>query len=376
LTVGAKPGALSRDNPYEAKVIEARKLNGAGSSKETMHYVIDLGDSGISFQGGDSFGVLPTNPPEEVAGILEASGLDAESSVRTADGRTLALRGVLARRCCLQHTSPEFLRRVAADGGPGAEALAQGEAAVTAYLKDRFVLDVLRDHDALLDGQTLVDLLRPLPPRLYSVTSSPKVSSTTVDFLVETLRYERVGRPCEGVASVWLADRCTDQPVPLYLVANPNFRLPADDADIIMIGPGTGLAPFRAFLQERQKTSAKGRNWLFFGHQHEAHDFLYKDELASWESSGLLTKADYAWSRDQEHKVYVQDKIRAAGGELWTWIEGGAHIFVCGDASGMAPGVDEALRDVAVTHGGMDAAQAKAYVKKLITDDRYHRDVY
>lgn len=370
------PSDYTRNHPYEARILEARKLNAEGSAKETMHYVIDLGDSGIRFHGGDSFGVLPTNPPDEVAGILEATGLDPESPVRTDDGKTLALRGVLARRVCLQTTTEDFLRRIAADGGPGAEAMAAGPAAARDYLADRYVWDVLRDHDAQLDAQTLVDLLRPLPPRLYSVTSSPLIDATKVDFLVETLRYERQGRACEGVASVWLADRCADAPVPVYLVPNGNFRLPDADTDILMIGPGTGLAPFRAFLQEREKTGAKGRNWLFFGHQHEATDFLYRDELQAWQASGLLTRADYAWSRDQAEKVYVQHKLRDNGAEVWAWLQGGAHLYICGDAKGMAPGVDEALRAIAVEHGGLTAEQAKAYFKDLVHLERYHRDVY
>ncbi len=373
----AEKPTWTRDNPFMSKVVARRLLSGEGSAKETMHYELDLTGSGIEFHGGDSFGVFPHNPPAEVAGILEGLGLDPEAAVTLKDGSTRALRSVLTRVKDLQRVPVDLLRALADAGGPGADALAAGGEATAAYLKERYVLDVVRDHpDAALDAQRLTDLLRALPPRLYSVANSPKIDADRVHFVVETLRYERQGRPCEGVASVWFADRVGDEPVPLYLQPNTAFRLPAPDVDIIMVGPGTGIAPFRAFLQERQVAGGSGRSWLFFGHQHQATDHLYSNELQAYAASGVLARQSYAWSRDQDDKIYVQDRIREEGAEVWKWLQGGAHVFVCGDAHGMAPGVHEALHQVAITHGGMDRDGAEAFVQGLVDDKRYHRDVY
>jgi sulfite reductase (NADPH) flavoprotein alpha-component len=374
----AAPAVPDRDRPFVAKVVAARLLSGPGSAKETRHYELDLTGSGIVFAAGDSFGAHPNNPPFEVDGIVAALHLDPESPVTLRDGRTLALRGALARRLCLQSVSVELLRQIAANGGPGADALAAGADAITAYLAERYLLDVLRDHpSARLGAQQFVDRLKALPPRLYSVASSPVVDANRVAFTVETLRYERAGRPCDGVASVWLADRLgPGAEVPLHLVPNPAFRLPADDVDILMIGPGTGVAPFRAFLQEREARGARGRSWLFFGHQHEATDFLYGDELMAWKASGRLARLDLAWSRDQADKVYVQDRLAQAGADVWAWLEGGAHVYVCGDAKGMAPGVHAALLRIAQEHGKLSADLAQGWLDRLDAAGRYHRDVY
>ena len=369
--------AFGRDNPFLAPVVERKLLSGAGSAKETMHYTLDLSGSDFEFEPGDSFGVFPNNPPAEVAGICEALGLDGETAVTLKNGTTLALRGALARRFDLQKVSVDLLRAISAGSGPGNEALNAGSEATAAYLRERYVVDVLADHPgASLDAQTLVGLLKALPPRLYSVSNSRKRDGASVDFVVETLRYDRNGRDCEGVASVWLADRLGTDPVPLYLSPNAAFRLPESGVDAIMIGPGTGIAPFRGFLQEREHTGDKGRNWLFFGHQHEASDWLYREELEAWSQSGVLTKADYAWSRDQDEKVYVQHRILEQGAEVWSWLEGGAHVFVCGDAKSMAPDVHAALIAVAGAHGGLDEAAAASYVDNLAKSGRYHRDVY
>lgn len=374
----AAPAAPSRDNPFVARIVAQRLLSGPDSDKETRHYEVDLTGSGITFAGGDSFGVFPRNPPDEVQGILAALDADPESPVTLRDSRVLALRGALTSRLCLQSVSVELLRQVSASGGPGALALQAGGDEVSAYLRDRYLVDVLRDHpDATLSAQQLVDRLKAIPARLYSVASSPVVDPNKVALLVETLRYERAGRPCLGVASTWLADRLGESAhVPLYLAENKDFHLPADDVDLIMVGPGTGLAPFRAFLQERDARDAAGRSWLFFGHQHQASDFLYRDELQAWERSGRLARLDLAWSRDQAQKVYVQHRMLQAGAELWSWVQGGAHIYVCGDAKGMAPGVNDALLQVARDHGGLDEEGANAWLRGLQEDGRYHRDVY
>jgi sulfite reductase (NADPH) flavoprotein alpha-component len=371
-------GQWTRDNPFVARLISARRLNGPGSAKETMHYELDLTGSDIHYHCGDSFGVVPTNPPSEVDAVLAGARLDGDTVVVLRDGSSVPLRHVLSRLASLQTVTVDFLRGVAANGGPGKIALDFGPEAISAYLHDRFVADVLRDHpDAGITPQFLLDHLRHIHPRLYSVGSSPLADPNRVAFVAETLRYERMGRPCEGVATTWLADRVGEGgEVPLYLVANADFRLPAPDVDMLMIGPGTGIAPFRAFLQQRAADPGSGRSWLFFGHQHQASDRLYGDELDAWLASGVLTRVDYAWSRDQPEKIYVQDKLRASGAEVWGWLQGGAHVFVCGDAKGMAPGVHQALLDIATNHGGLDAAAAAAWLDGLTTAHRYHRDVY
>jgi sulfite reductase (NADPH) flavoprotein alpha-component len=248
------------------------------------------------------------------------------------------------------------------------------------WLEQRHYIDILQEFSsAVLTVQELVDLQRKLMPRLYSIASSPKVSPQGVHLTVAIVRYETLGKKRVGVCSTFMADRVDvdTTPVPVF-VSNSHFGLPEDhaDRDIIMVGPGTGIAPFRAFVQERAGNGGSGRNWVFFGDQHEATDFLYADEWKDYVASGDVAKLDLAWSRDQAEKVYVQDKMREGGAELWKWLEGGAIFYVCGDAKRMAKDVDRALHDIAAEHGGMSEEDAVAFVKQLKKDKRYQRDVY
>jgi sulfite reductase (NADPH) flavoprotein alpha-component len=248
------------------------------------------------------------------------------------------------------------------------------------WLEQRHYIDILQEFSsAVLTVQELVDLQRKLMPRLYSIASSPKVSPQGVHLTVAIVRYETLGNKRVGVCSTFMADRVDvdTTPVPVF-VSNSHFGLPEDhaDRDIIMVGPGTGIAPFRAFVQERAGNGGSGRNWVFFGDQHEATDFLYADEWKDYVASGDVAKLDLAWSRDQAEKVYVQDKMREGGAELWKWLEGGAIFYVCGDAKRMAKDVDRALHDIAAEHGGMSEEDAVAFVKQLKKDKRYQRDVY
>lgn len=372
----AKPVKISREAPWPAKLVDTRLLSGPGSTKETRHYAIDLSGSGLTYQAGDSFGVLPENCPDEVAEVIGALGLDADAAVTTKAGAS-TLAAVLMHRD-LQTPRMAFTKRLAKGGGALADALQLDEAALSAWLHERHLADLIASTEASdVSAQELVDGLRPMPPRLYSIASSPTRHPEEVHFTVETLRYEAHGRKRKGVATCWLADRVGEGgTVPLYLHANDAFRLPEADVPVILIGPGTGIAPFRAFLQQREDEGATGDNWLIFGHRNQAHDFLYGDELTSWKLSGLLTRLDLAWSRDTDAKVYVQDKVRAAADDVVAWLERGAHVYVCGDALGMAPGVWEAFKAVAQDELGMDDDAAEAWLQGLVDDGRYHLDVY
>ncbi|HQY06155.1 MAG TPA: sulfite reductase subunit alpha, partial [Lacunisphaera sp.] len=247
------------------------------------------------------------------------------------------------------------------------------------WLEDREFVDLLAEFpSARLTPQELVDHMRKLMPRLYSIASSPKLFPTEVHLTVAVVRYETNHRPRVGVATTFLADRAElrQTPVPVF-VSHSHFAVPDDGArDIIMVGPGTGIAPFRAFMQERVATRASGRNWLFFGDQHRATDYLYEEEWSAWQAAGALARVDLAFSRDQSTKVYVQDRMRENAAELWAWLQAGAHFYVCGDAKRMAKDVDVALLDVIAQQGGLDAAAAADYVKQMKKDRRYQRDVY
>lgn len=326
-----------RDRPFAAPLIGNRLLNREGSSKEVRHIEIGLNGSGLDYEVGDALGVMPMNCPEFVDEILQASGLRGSEPVESHDG--LPLRLVLQTRL---------------DLGP--------------WLTTR--------PEPGLSADALVKDLRPLQPRLYSICSSPKAHPGEVHLTVGIVRYEVEGRRRKGVCSTFLADR-TGGIVPVFVHRSPAFRLPSDPSlPIIMVGPGTGIAPFRAFLEERKATGATGRNWLFFGDQHAACDFLYRDELEAHFKEGLLTRLDTAFSRDQAEKIYVQDRMRERAAELWKWLEAGACFYVCGDAKRMAKDVDQALHEIARVEGGLSHEAAAEYIKNLKTEKRYLRDVY
>lgn len=380
----------SKTNPFLARISENRLLNAEGSAKETRHFVVDIQGSGLSYTVGDSLGVFATNRAEEVVELLTLLGATGDELVSPAMlklEQPITLREALTSRLALAGPTPKLLKTLvekatAADEKAKLEELVapENKEALKPWLEQRQYIDILTEFpSAKLSPQELVDLQRKLMPRLYSIASSPRVSPQGVHLTVAIVRYETNGRDRVGVASSFMADRVDvgETPVPVF-VANSHFGLPEDHAskDIIMVGPGTGIAPFRAFVQERAGQGGSGRNWVFFGDQHEATDFLYADEWKNYVANGDVQKLDLAWSRDQAEKVYVQDKMRESGAELWAWLQSGAIFYVCGDAKRMAKDVDQALHDIVIEHGGLSTDEATAYVKELKKDKRYQRDVY
>lgn len=380
----------SKTNPFLARISENRLLNAEGSAKETRHFVVDIQGSGLSYTVGDSLGVFATNRAEEVVELLTLLGATGDELVSPAMlklEQPITLREALTSRLALAGPTPKLLKTLvekatAADEKAKLEELVapENKDALKPWLEQRQYIDILTEFpSAKLSPQELVDLQRKLMPRLYSIASSPRVSPQGVHLTVAIVRYETNGRDRVGVASSFMADRVDvgETPVPVF-VANSHFGLPEDHAskDIIMVGPGTGIAPFRAFVQERAGQGGSGRNWVFFGDQHEATDFLYADEWKNYVANGDVQKLDLAWSRDQAEKIYVQDKMRESGAELWAWLQSGAIFYVCGDAKRMAKDVDQALHDIVIEHGGLSTDEATAYVKELKKDKRYQRDVY
>lgn len=380
---------FSKDNPFPARLTENRLLNRPGSAKDTRHYVVDIAGSGMTYKAGDALGVFPTNRPElvdEIIARLHAKGDEPVSPAMLKLAAPIPLREALFSRLALAGPTKKILETLAArtpdptEKEKIADLLApEAKEQLTAYLAEREYVDVLADFPhARLTPQEFVDHLRKLMPRLYSIASTGAVFPEEVHLTVATVRYQTNGRQRHGVCSTFLADRAAlnETPVPVF-VSHSHFSPPADGAkDIIMVGPGTGVAPFRAFMQERVATGATGRNWLFFGDQRRATDFLYEEEWLAWQQQGKLARLDLAFSRDQAEKIYVQDRMRQNGAELWAWLQGGAHFYVCGDAKRMAKDVDAALHEIIAQHGGMDAAAAVEYVKQLKKDHRYMRDVY
>lgn len=383
------PATFSKDNPFPARLTENRLLNRPGSAKDTRHFVVDLGDSGLTYKAGDSLGVFPTNRPEIVAELLQRLHATGDELVNPAMLKLMApipLRDALTSRLALAGPTKKILETLAANTPDPTEKekiagllAPEAKEQLTAYLADREYTDLLAEFPhARISPQVFVDHLRKLMPRLYSIASSSKVHPTQVHLTVAVVRYETNGRQRHGVCSTFLADRAAvnETPVPVF-VSLSHFAPPADGAkDVIMVGPGTGVAPFRAFMQERVATGATGRNWLFFGDQRRATDFLYEEEWLAWQQQGKLTRLDVAFSRDQAEKIYVQDRMRQNGAELWAWLQGGACFYVCGDAKRMAKDVDAALHEIIAQHGQIEPSAAVEYVKQLKKDHRYMRDVY
>jgi sulfite reductase (NADPH) flavoprotein alpha-component len=356
------PSGYTRATPFPAPLLALRRLNGPASAKEVNHVEFSLEGSGIAYEAGDALGVFPHNCPELVAEVLSALGCDGEEAVPSPiGGDDIPLRRALAEFYDLGKPTPELLEALGTTTGA------------------HHVIDVLAGAGGIaLKPAELVARLKRLQPRLYSISSSPKAHPGQVHLTVGAVRYEAHGRTRKGVCSTFLPERgAALGRIPVFVHANKAFRPPASgDTPMIMIGPGTGIAPFRAFLEERRATGATGRNWLFFGDQHEASDFLYRDELLAMRDSGLLTRLDLAWSRDQPEKIYVQTRMREAAAELWRWLEDGAHVYVCGDASRMAKDVDAALHAIVATAGGKTTEGAAEYVNHLRANKRYARDVY
>lgn len=356
-----------------AIVKSRRRLNAEGSAKETMHYELELEDADFSYLPGDCIAVHPDNSPEDVARFLERTGLDGATPV-VFDGRPSTLREVLKTRDFHRLTT-EFAELLARGQGP----LAVSGCDVKAYRHERHVLEALAEHEGFgaLEAGAVLEALLPTPARLYSIASSPRVQPKIVAVTVETPRYEHGGYQRVGLASGWLCDRVGDGArIRVHKVLGNHFRPAAPDVDMILIGPGTGVAPYRGFLQERGAQRGAGRTWLFFGHQHEQTDFLYREELEGFREAGVLTRLDCAWSRDQIEKRYVQHLLEEAGQEVWAWVQGGAVLYVCGDKQHMAADVHAALVRVAMRHGGLDTEAAHAFWKDAEENDRYRVDVY
>jgi sulfite reductase (NADPH) flavoprotein alpha-component len=389
MSAPAAASLYSKENPFPARLTENRLLNRPGSAKETRHFVVSLQGSDLVYKAGDSLGVFPTNRASEVGEIIDrlhATGDEPVSPAMLKLPAPISFREALSHRLALGGPTAKIIGTLAAKATDAAEkakleALLKPEAKeqLTAFLDDREYADLLAEFpSARLTPQELVDHMRKLMPRLYSIASSARVHPTEIHLTVAVVRYTTNHRERHGVCSTFLADRVVvgQTPTPVF-VSNSHFGPPENGAtDCIMVGPGTGIAPFRAFVQDRIATAATGRNWLFFGDQKHATDFLYQEEWENYLATGKLAKLDLAWSRDQGVKVYVQDKMRANAAELWAWIKGGAAFFVCGDAKRMAKDVDQALHDIIAEQGGMSIEQAQAYVKEMKKDKRYQRDVY
>lgn len=378
-TAAPSADAPSRKNPFAAEVLTNVVLNGRGSDKEVHHIELDIEDSGLVWEPGDSLGIIPANAPAVVDELISALGAKADEQVTGIDGE-VSLTHALTHQYEITTLTRPFVEKYAERAGNDELNALLGEDqrdALAEYMDGRFIVDLVEDYPiAGISGGDFVRLLRKLPPRLYSIASSYTANPDEIHLTVAAVRYETHGRQRAGVASSQLADRSEDAKLPVYIDANKNFKLPADDAPIVMIGPGTGVAPFRAFLEEREERDAAGKNWLFFGAQHFRTDFYYQTDWLRWREEGLLTRMDVAFSRDQEDKVYVQDKIRAAGKELFDWIEQGATVYVCGDANAMAADVHDALLELIGEHGQLDADGAAGYLKNLQKEKRYQRDVY
>lgn len=377
-----KPASqYTRTNPFPGKLTVNRSLCGEGSDKDTRHFEIDLTGWGLSYEVGDSMTVWATNDPALVDEILKAICASGDEKVKSPKGET-TLREALLRDCRITQTTPKFLKMIAerASAAPLITELLDPERKedLDRYLWGMEVIDFLLEHPSIkISAQDFVDVLAKLQPRLYSIASSLKAHPDQVHFTIDVVKYTSHGRQRKGVCSSFLAERADNVPIPVF----PNvskFRLPEDgNTPIIMVGPGTGVAPFRAYLEERKAVGAKGKNWLFFGSQKAACNYFYREEFDEMQTDGFLTRLDLAWSRDQEKKVYVQDRMMENAAEIWKWLDGeGAHFYVCGDARRMAKDVDAALRKIVAEHGGKDPDAANEYVEKLKSDKRYKRDVY
>jgi len=373
--------SYSRTNPFPAKMVVNRRLNEGNRNKETRHHEISLAGSGLTFEPGDSMAVYATNDPELVDEIIRALGATGEEMVPAGKNETAPLRQALLRNYSITTPTPKFLKAIVerASAAPLLEELLRPDHKhdLQVYLWGMEVIDFLLQHpSAKFKPEEFVGLLTKLQPRLYSVASSLRVYPESVHLIVDVIRYESHGRLRKGVASTFLAERCNDRPVPVFPSVAKHFRLPEDDAAIIMVGPGTGIAPFRAFLQERRAVGARGRNWLFFGAQHEKYDYTYGDEFEELKKQNFLTHLHCAFSRDKEHKVYVQHRMRENAAELWRWLDAGAYFYVCGDALKMAKDVDAALRTIVQEQSGKAPEEAQAYVEQMKAEKRYKRDVY
>ncbi|MFV9373208.1 NADPH-dependent assimilatory sulfite reductase flavoprotein subunit [Citrobacter portucalensis] len=368
----------TKEAPLTASLAVNQKITGRDSEKDVRHIEIDLGDSGLRYQPGDALGVWYQNDLALVKELVELLWLKGDEPV-TVEGKTLSLAEALQWHFELTVNTGNIVENYATlTRSETLLPLVGDKAQLQHYAATTPIVDMVRFSPAQLDAQALVELLRPLTPRLYSIASSQAEVESEVHVTVGVVRYEIEGRARAGGASSFLADRVEEEgEVRVFIEHNDNFRLPANpQTPVIMIGPGTGIAPFRAFMQQRAADGAEGKNWLFFGNPHFTEDFLYQVEWQRYVKEGVLSRIDLAWSRDQKEKVYVQDKLRQQGAELWRWINDGAHIYVCGDANRMAKDVEQALLEVIAEFGGMDIEAADEFLSELRIERRYQRDVY
>jgi sulfite reductase (NADPH) flavoprotein alpha-component len=354
-------------------------LTAPGSGKETLHFEVSLAGSGLAYEVGDSLGIFPSNDAVEVDAVLAAAGLTGDEPVESAGTN---LREMLTRQVTLREPSRQLLAAIL-EKCPDATELSEfidpeAKSVMEDWIDGREVVDILQAYPrAGFTAEELVKVLRKLQPRLYSIASSPKAFPEDIHLTVAIVRYELHDRRRQGVCSTYLADRVKDTAMPVFIHSAKHFRQPEDPSvPVIMVGPGTGIAPFRAFLQEREVLGAPGKSWLFFGDRNRATDFLYEEEINAWREKGVLHRLDTAFSRDQPEKIYVQQRMMENAAELWRWLEEGAYFYVCGDASRMAKDVDEALHRIVGQAGGKSQEEAAAYVEELKKTKRYRKDVY
>ena len=376
-----EPQGYGKKNPFPSEILNNYDLNKEGSAKQTNHIELSLEGSELEYEAGDALGVMSLNPPEIVDEILAALPFNTKDEVPLPNGGEGSLRDALIKHYDIRKLTKAFLvawqKR---SGSPMLRAIIESDdkQAIDDFIWGRELIDLVQDHPAdFEDGEEFVGVLKKLQPRLYSIASSPKAHPGEVHLTVAIVRYHSHYRDRGGVCSTFLSDRSEGLKPGVFVHTNKAFRLPENtDTDVIMVGPGTGIAPFRAFLEERQATEAKGKNWLFFGDQHVSSDFLYEKQLKEMQENGTLTRLDTAFSRDQKEKIYVQTRMKESGAELWSWLQNGAYFYVCGDASRMAKDVDAALVEIAQEHGNMSGGQAEEYIKELRKEKRYCRDVY
>ncbi|EGT0667395.1 NADPH-dependent assimilatory sulfite reductase flavoprotein subunit [Citrobacter werkmanii] len=368
----------TKEAPLTASLSVNQKITGRNSEKDVRHIEIDLGDSGLRYQPGDALGVWYQNDPALVKELVELLWLKGDEPV-TVEGKILPLAEALEWHFELTVNTANIVENYATlTRSESLLPLVGDKAQLQQYAATTPIVDMVRFSPAQLDADALIGLLRPLTPRLYSIASAQAEVESEVHVTVGVVRYEIEGRARAGGASSFLADRVEEEgEVRVFIEHNDNFRLPANpQTPVIMIGPGTGIAPFRAFMQQRAADGAEGKNWLFFGNPHFTEDFLYQVEWQRYVKEGVLSRIDLAWSRDQKEKIYVQDKLREQGAELWRWINDGAHIYVCGDANRMAKDVEQALLEVIAEFGAMDIEAADEFLSELRVERRYQRDVY
>ncbi|MBM7570470.1 assimilatory sulfite reductase (NADPH) flavoprotein subunit [Aquibacillus albus] len=375
--------SYSRSNPFRAEVLENINLNGRGSNKETRHVELDLEDSNLVFEPGDSLGVYPENDPDLVDELIETMGWNAEESIPiNKQGDLYSLREALTSTFEITTLTKPLLEKAAQlTNNEELKSLIQPEnkEALTAYIEGRDLIDFVRDFGPWQASATdFINILRKIPVRLYSIASSLKAYEDEVHLTIGTVRYHAHGRDRTGVCSGQCAERIeVGDSLKVFVQKNPNFRLPENpDTPVIMIGPGTGVAPYRAFLQEREEIGAEGDNWLFFGEQHFMTDFLYQTEWQQWLKDGVLSRMDVAFSRDTDEKVYVQHRMLEKSREFYQWLEAGAHVYVCGDEKHMAKDVHATILSILEKEGGMSQEEAEAFLTDMRKQKRYQRDVY